>query len=465
MRKIRHENLISFLLILTAIIVGCFFRWSYIDVESGDWERHVGPWYDFIKSHGFGAFKFEFSNYSPAYLYLIYVATWLPMPKLYAVKLISIIFDFVLASIAYRAVEFKYPIGIYSASVFAVVFLLPTVMIDGAVWAQCDSIYVSFLLACVFYLMRRKPVEAMIFFGLAFSFKLQAVFLFPMLLVLLIKGELSILELLIFPVVYVISIIPSAIAGRPFIDLLFFYKEQSESHTTLVLNAPNIYQWLRNLHYAGFGGITVIIGCIAVLVFVIFGFRRFVATIRSVDIIGKISLIIVLLGPGFMLLRPFADLVFMATNHPDALGVFKTKFPSLYESIIGGVGNEFGMFGLYAGFLTVAALCYLGFRTRKKITGNPELTVHLALVSVLLVPFLLVRMHERYFFSADIIGVLYAFYRPSRFFVPIAIVSISLLSYCPYLLGKEIVSLAYLAVALAIIIILTVCDFAKAINE
>ncbi|MFH1676562.1 MAG: hypothetical protein ABIC40_06010 [bacterium] len=466
MRNSPNEKNLNFLIIVTAIIAGCFFRWAYLDVESGDWERHLGPWYDFINSHGgFQALKFDFSNYPPAYLYLILVATWLPVPKLYALKLMSIIFDFVLAAFAYRAVKFKYPVGAWAASAFAIVFLLPTVMIDSAVWAQCDSIYVSFLLGCVYYLMKKKPIEAMIVFGLAFSFKLQAIFLLPMLLALLIKGELRISRFLIFPLIYILTIVPNVFAGKPFVDLLFFYQNQAESHTTLVLNAPNIYQWLRNLRYDGFGGVIVIIGCIVVIAFVIFGFRRFIETIRSVDRIGKVSLIILLLGPAFMLLRPFVDLIFMVTHHRDAFSVLKTDFPSLYESIVTGVGNEFGMIGVYAGFLAVAALCYLVFRTRKKIIGNPMLTVQLALVSVLMLPFLLVRMHERYFFPADIIAIVYAFYQPKRFFVPIAIVSISLLSYCPYLLGKEIVSLAYLAVGLSIIIILTVCDFVKAINE
>jgi hypothetical protein len=55
-------------------------------------------------------------------------------------------------------------------------------------------------------------------------------------------------------------------------------------------------------------------------------------------------------------------------------------------------------------------------------------------------------MHERYFYPADVLAIVYAFYFPKYFYVPIVVIICSFLSYLPYLFGinlpLNIVSLA-----------------------
>jgi hypothetical protein len=65
--------------------------------------------------------------------------------------------------------------------------------------------------------------------------------------------------------------------------------------------------------------------------------------------------------------------------------------------------------------------------------SSPERMILLALISVSLLPFLLPRMHERYFYAADIISTLYALYRPSRWYIPVIVVFASFISYFPFL--------------------------------
>ena len=47
-----------------------------------------------------------------------------------------------------------------------------------------------------------------------------------------------------------------------------------------------------------------------------------------------------------------------------------------------------------------------------------ENVIELALLLAVIVPFLLPRLHERYFFMADIISLLYAFCFPKNFILP-----------------------------------------------
>lgn len=59
--------------------------------------------------------------------------------------------------------------------------------------------------------------------------------------------------------------------------------------------------------------------------------------------------------------------------------------------------------------------------------------IHLALASTLLMPYILPKMHERFFYPADISSIVFAFYLPQYYWVAIAVQFCSLMSY----LGTE----------------------------
>jgi Gpi18-like mannosyltransferase len=55
--------------------------------------------------------------------------------------------------------------------------------------------------------------------------------------------------------------------------------------------------------------------------------------------------------------------------------------------------------------------------------------VYLALVSVACFPFILPRMHDRYFYPADVFSIVLAFYMPELWFVAVSYQVISVLVY------------------------------------
>lgn len=71
-----------------------------------------------------------------------------------------------------------------------------------------------------------------------------------------------------------------------------------------------------------------------------------------------------------------------------------------------------------------------------------------ALVSVALTPFLLPKMHDRYFYPADVFSLIAAFFIPEIWFIPIAYQLISMLSYMPFLFGIQPESVIPIAVLL-----------------
>ncbi len=78
------------ILFLLAIVL----RVSLYHVVTSDYTFFLSQWYDFIQTHGgFAALKYNFSNYNPPYLYLLALTTYLPIPKLVAIKTLSVVFD------------------------------------------------------------------------------------------------------------------------------------------------------------------------------------------------------------------------------------------------------------------------------------------------------------------------------------------------------------------------------------
>jgi Gpi18-like mannosyltransferase len=60
--------------------------------------------------------------------------------------------------------------------------------------------------------------------------------------------------------------------------------------------------------------------------------------------------------------------------------------------------------------------------------------VFISLACVLLLPYFLPRMHERYFYLADLFSVLYALYDPKRWYIPVLVVtSSSFIAYMGFL--------------------------------
>ena len=347
-------------------------RLSLFGFQSGDYVSHLGLWYDYIQTHGgFAAFKDNFSNYTPPYLYLVWLATRLPVEKLYAVKLIVIPFDFIAAFITLLIVRLKYRNKTIQMLAFFTVLFAPTVIFNSALWGQSDAMYTSFLLASVYCVLKKKPVVGFLFFSIAFSFKTQAIFLSPLFLVLYLKNRIPAWVVMLLPTTYFLFVIPTWIAGRPLMDLMTMHWQQAETFKQLTMNAPNLYQWL----------------------------------------------------------------------------------PENYEL--------FGRFGILLAATSVFLFCLLIHKS--KIELGAELIVKLSLVIVMLLPFFLPRMHERYFFPADVIAIVYAFYFPRYFFVPLIIGLVSLLSYFPFLFGKTVIGLSYLALVMALMLVVVTVDAVRTI--
>jgi Gpi18-like mannosyltransferase len=364
-----------------------------------DYTNYISPWYDYIKSNGgFAALKDNFYNYNPPYLYLIALTTYLPIPKLLALKGISMLFDFVLAFFAYLIVSLKYRRTTAAVTAALVILLTPTIVLNSAVWGQCDAIYTAFCLGSLFFLLKDRGGWACVFFALAISFKLQAIFFLPVLIIVLIKRKTSLRALITYFILILalcfVLLIPTLAAGRSLASILSVYPQQvttggmipddtgasnvsggqngqsSQAEEKLVLtylsyNAPNMYEWVA------------------------------------------------------------------PTSSP-------------YWFYLGIV-----LAGLVV--LLVGSMTWVS-----KVALTPSIIIHITLVLVLAIPFFLPRMHERYFYLADVVSIIYAFYVPRTYYLAVIIQMCSFCCYVPFLYHFGIFKLGLLALLelFAVIIVL-----------
>jgi Gpi18-like mannosyltransferase len=229
------------------ILLSLFLRSIFLEFRNGDLLL-IRAWYDFLLENGYrGLANAEFSNYPPAYLYLLYLATltsaWLN--PFIALKLIPATFDILSAFAVYKIARVKYNDDrpIFFAALF---FLLPTVIFNSSGWGQIDSLYGSFLLLCFYLLLMERPLGAMLAFGGAFSFKAQTVFLLPFLGIMFLRKRIDWHHFLVVPLVYLILALPAALLGRDWRSILLLYAGQADQFKQLSRNAPNLYSFIPN---------------------------------------------------------------------------------------------------------------------------------------------------------------------------------------------------------------------------
>jgi len=231
-------------LLAVLLVSAMLLRWLALPFQSHDMQDFLLQWYDYIVTHGrFAALSDNFYNYTPPYIYMMTAASYLDgvIDRVTLIKLITILFDGIAAFLVYAMVLTVRPdrrLAILSAALF---LNLPTLLLNGAIWGQCDIIYTTFLLAFAYYLMRNCPFQAILMYAVALSLKVQAIFLAPFFVYLLLTRAIPWRALILPPIIYGLLMLPAALAGRSWISLIQVYAGQAGFMHSLSAHAPNVY--------------------------------------------------------------------------------------------------------------------------------------------------------------------------------------------------------------------------------
>lgn len=319
-----------------------------LPLSNGDVREHLLHWTAYLIEHGrFAALGEGFSEYAPPYLYLLSVGTLLaPLTgQLVAIKLVSIAGTLFLAGCMRWLLAAVVDKGTARRGAL-LLLVIPTVVANGPAWGQCDALYAGFVLVAVGGVARGRISLAMLSTGVAVSFKLQAVFIAPLILATLLASRGRWWTLAFMPFACAAMMVPAWLAGRPARDLARLYVAQGEYFHDLARSVPNMWQVLRaaapNLPY----------------------------------------------GPGVV-------------------------------------------FGLV---LAAFAVVLVALAARDRL-DDPRRVLLVALTGAMLVPYVLPKMHNRYFFLADVLSFAYAIASPSPRAARIAVLVqlASLLAYATFL--------------------------------
>ncbi len=361
-------------------ILGIFLRYKLFPIQSGDYVGCLEIWMNKIREYGgWKSLKYEISNYTSPYMYLMCLVSGADN-TLYALKWISVAFDYI-AAIAMFMIVWQLTKNTRK-SILGMSFLIlsPTVFVDSAYWCQCDIIYCSFILWAIYFFLKDRSELCMLMVGISFAFKLQAVFILPFLVIMWLKKKtVRIVDFLFIPGIYVILQLPAAMFGRPIGDLMTIYFNQADTYPWCTLQYPNAY-------------------------------------------------------------------IFFDENYT-----------------AGHYFNELSGAGTFLVVIVLGVLAYYIYTSKVKMTHNFIIT--LALFSVAVTIYLLPHMHERYGFIIDLLAIIYVILRPKKFWILLGFTIVSICSYMPFLVGKDIISMPVLAIILLGLIGFTGYDLYSQIKE
>jgi len=282
-------SFLDLLLIMGMTFAGVVIRFVFKSIVTDDWNIFWGPWIEELKTGGFHALSTDFYDYAPPFMYILYFISVIPMNPMTAYKGVACAFDIlaalVVAGIIYDCTKSKTrAIGIYS-----IFMIMPTLIANSALWAQCDIIYTTFVLLSILFIFKDKPNWSMICYGIAFAFKLQTLFIFPLFVILWAKNKLKLQHFLWVIVMYFAGIIPAWLAGRPFMELVNIYVAQgTQDAYSLSLKWSNIYQILGPTFFIQeyeSAGIWLILGILMLLLFYM-AYRKYRLTKEFILLMG-----------------------------------------------------------------------------------------------------------------------------------------------------------------------------------
>ncbi len=278
-----------FLLLVFIILTGLGFGIRYLLrlTETWDFTLALSNWYETIKQEGWKSIIEQLSSYSPPYYYLLYVVhrVFPALSNVEAIKLVPILTDFINALLGMGIVYTITKSQIASLLCYASLFFAPTIFINSAYWGQSDSLYTCGILASLWFMLKKKSALSIFAFGLAYSVKLQAIFLAPFILALVLTGYFSWKNTLAFPLAVFLSYVPALLTGYPIQNLLGVYGTQANTFEYMTMNAASAYAWFANAVYVTVAPAGVLFAAGICLIYVVLIFYRKKTILESRDLI------------------------------------------------------------------------------------------------------------------------------------------------------------------------------------
>lgn len=240
---------------------------------AGDYWACIDPWFEAYKTGGgLKMLDTTIGNYYVPYNVILALLSYLPFEAWKSVAFVSCLFEYLTVYFIYKIImelfgELHRKNEKKKAILFSVIMLfLPFTVMNGALWKQCDSIYVCFAVMSIYYMLKEKYGVSLIWFSVGFCFKIQILFVFPLYILLYFAHKkISVFQFLFIPLGYFLLGLPAIFAVRGIKATYLVYYTQINESSSMTLLFPNIYMF-------GFSdysilGTCALWGTIAILIF------------------------------------------------------------------------------------------------------------------------------------------------------------------------------------------------------
>ncbi len=217
--------------------LGLLLVWSLTVIlagwESYDFKDSLWPWTEHYHALGWVESLRQMttiSNYTPLYNYFLVMLGQLGLTRtatLYAIKYLTLLASGALA-VAVALIVAHVRQKPFSWGLVIGSLLLPPVIMESALWAQCDAIYTALCLFAFYAALKHRSRTAMVLVGLAFATKFQFIFIVPVLFLMLIVKDadgrpyLRWRDLWLAPLMYVVNLWPVCF-GADIVPILTVY--------------------------------------------------------------------------------------------------------------------------------------------------------------------------------------------------------------------------------------------------
>jgi len=370
------DKIIAYNFVIIGVAALLIVRGALFYHEWGDFSWFLQPWVEQYRDMTFvEGLATKVGNYNPPYMYILNIIARTGLSELYLIKSISVIFDFILAFFVMKIVSLKTESPNMRILAFLLTLAIPTVVLNSSMWGQCDAIYSAFAIGALYFGLKERSKLTYVFIALSFSFKAQAIFLFPMIPVFIFMRKIRFRDCYMFFAVYLATLLPAVIAGMPVETALLTYVDQVGYFSSLNMNLPNIWRFIDHVDY-----------------------------------------------------------------------------------------DSFVTAGIYATGLAVLGLLYFTYVNRARLVSNTDY-VRLAFLFALMIPFLLPKMHDRYYFLADVLSVAVFLFDKRRWYVPVVTIFCSYIAYAWFLMsGIVLFDYKIAALALLVIIIIVLRDYVTSLT-
>lgn len=247
---------------------------AMLDIKPGRYTKVLAPLLDEMWNYELTtAMAWEEGAWSGGYLLVCALFSRLEgFSTLYAFKLLDLVCQCAMACAALRLAQRGGAGPVRAlAGMFACV-LAPTLLLNAGCWVQCDAMFAALTLWGLVLTLERRPLAGCLLLGAALATKLQSAFVFPILLVLLLEGRVSLRHLLAGAAAFIAVHVPMLLDGQSLASVFGRYAAQidlASGSIGLADNAPGVYGLMSVASVREFSGMGLYFGMACALLVVL----------------------------------------------------------------------------------------------------------------------------------------------------------------------------------------------------